>query len=211
MIEKTLMLTVMLMLLVPSICEASSRGSRRKNPSVSSPKFMQSFGGYGGYENQTITTQSDDGSSNDPYTTSEIKMSIEYVYRFHGRLFAGPLLRMSNNTSGSGDTKNEENNFEPGVIAQYWFGEPNDEDFVPFVWGGFRYSNSSSGSGEYKSSRSGLTFGGGGGGYLMIAKNIALTTIFEYSMGKHNSKAGEYSSTANYSTMQILIGLSLLK
>jgi opacity protein-like surface antigen len=118
---------------------------------------------------------------------------------------------MSNTTSGSGDSQRTENEFEPGVIAQYWFGEPNDVDFVPFVWGGFRNSNSSSGSGEYKSSRSGLTYGGGGGLYMMLAENIALTPIFEYSMGKHNSKAGEYSSTASYSTTQILIGLSFLK
>lgn len=199
------------MLFASNVCEASTRASRRKNGQRTDAKIMQSFGGYGGYETHTITTQTAGGASSDPYVTSELSIDVEYVYRVQGKLFAGPLLRMSNNTSGSGDSKTTENEFEPGVIVQYWFEEPNDKSFVPFVWGGFRYSNSSSGSGDSKYSRSGLTYGGGGGGYLMLAENIAITPLFEYSMGSHNSQSGDYSATANYSTMQFMVGLAFLK
>ena len=216
MILKLFMLCLISLFVDTGMCKANSRERRRNDSRQSDHKYMQTFGGYGGYKSQTVTAKSAKGEdeeevSSKPSVSTELKVSMEYLYRVQSKLFAGPLLSMSNRTSGSGDQQRTENEFEPGVIAQYWFNEPNNKSLVPFVWGGLRLSNSSSGSGESKSSRSGLTYGGGAGGYLMMGENIAITPLFEYSMGNHNTSYGEYSSSASYSTMQLLLGLSFLK
>lgn len=174
-------------------------------------RYKQSFGGYGGYTSQTTVSKSEDGESGDPFTTTMIRVSVHYIYRVHSSVFVGPLFSMDTTTMGSGEDQQTSNSMEPGAMAEYLFGEPSEKEFIPFIWGGFRFSNSSSGSGENESSRSGLTYGGGAGAYLMLAANIALTPRFEYSMGNHTSKAGEYSASTSYSTTQLLVGLSLLK
>lgn len=184
----------------------STRTTRR-----SEEKYMHSFHGGVGYRSTTQTSQLEDGEESDPYVSNELRVYLYYVYRIKDAFFLGPIVGMENETAGSGEDQSTRNELSPGLIGQYWFGEPNDTKIVPFIWGGFRFFNSATTSGESKSTSSGLTYGGGVGGYFMIERNIAVTPIFEYSMGNHSSTFGETTAKTAYSTMQVLLGLSLLK
>ena len=157
---------------------------------------------------QTSTTTSS-GDSSSKSGVGEYSLGVKSLFVMKHRFLLGPELIYEESTSKEADFTTKISSLELDILAQFCFGDIDEDINVFFVEGGLGYGTSQTQNGDSSSSKSsGTKFIAGLGLHHFLDSNVALTG--EITLDQATQKPSDGSGTSMTQSIHFLkLGLSL--